>query len=213
MEVMSDRVRRCCTLTFGAKRSVCSMRMRLHSCKRTAGRSVLALLLHITCAQPQMELVPSFSTQGLQTIGEDKVVLCQATGYNCQSVDPCGTCGLGRCSNLDTSCLGEGLLKTGTACSLRWAEVPPGVEVTFYNLWGPWSSSTDDCAEAWTCSFWIWPWIWPFGCLQGSEPKETWIGPMMADLEGDRCAVKISVRVGFTCGDCPPGFYRLLLII
>lgn len=145
--------------------------------------------------------------EGLLAVVEDVVLLCQAGERSCQSVDPCGGCGSARCSNLDDACLGGGLLKNTQTCSLRWAHVPEGVEVTFYNLWGKWSSSEDDCAEAWSCYSGMWP-----ICLQGSESKERWIGPMSADLEDDRCAVKISIRPGFTCGSCPLGFYRSVLL-
>ena len=150
---------------------------------------------------------PSQPLDAFTSIGEDRVVLCQGVGLACLNVDPCcEKCGLGRCLNVDDSCLGEGLLKVGRSCQLLWAEVPAGVEVTFYNLWGPWSASSDDCAQHWSCYFWAWPFHW--ACLRGSQPKETWIGPTSAPLADARCAVKISVRPGYTCGYCEPGFYR-----
>jgi len=122
-----------------------------------------------------------------------------------QTVDPCGSCGRGRCSNLDDTCLGSGVLKAGFSCNLGWASVPPGVEVTFYNLWGSWSANSADCAPSWAC--YTWPHWW-LGCLSGSEPKETWVGPLAASLAMPRCAARVSVRPGFTCEPCPPGFYR-----
>jgi hypothetical protein len=151
-----------------------------------------------------LQLRPS-RAGNLLAVGDDSVVLCKGKGeFLCQSVDPCGVaCGSGKCSNLDDACLGDGVLKDGSACSLRWAHVPVGVEVTFYDLWGQWGSSGADCAESWSCYYWL-----AAICWQGSQPKETWIGPVSADLEGGRCAVKISIRPGFTCGNCPPDFYR-----
>ena len=67
---------------------------------------------------------------GLLNIGtDDKVILCHDEGVKCQTIDPCGSCGHGRCSNLDHSCLGAGVLKSGYSCDLRWASVPTGVQV------------------------------------------------------------------------------------
>ena len=119
-------------------------------------------------------------------------------------VDPCGSCGRGRCSNLDDMCLGSGVLKTTLgSCNLRWARVPDGIEVTFNNLWGDWSSTTADCTPAYTCYEW-----WEPICRSGSEPKETWIGPVASNLGDARCAVSINIRPGFTCDMCPPDSYR-----
>ena len=134
--------------------------------------SYLLFALDLSSAQPQLPHSALPQPGGLlKAIGEEKVVMCQASGTNCQSLDPCGTqCGVGRsvgdsmdagrCWNLDDSCLGEGLLKFGRSCGLLWAEVPPGVELTFYNLWGPWSFNTNDCAAQWSCYYWIWPFRW-----------------------------------------------------
>ena len=81
------------------------------------------------------------------------IVLCQKEDgkSGCQTVDPCGQCGRGRCSNLDDTCMGAGILKSGFSCNLRWAKVPAGVDITFYNLWGPWSFNSNDCAISWWC--------------------------------------------------------------
>eukprot|EP00802_Teleaulax_amphioxeia_P012681 Tamp_12725.p1 GENE.Tamp_12725~~Tamp_12725.p1 ORF type:complete len:444 (+),score=49.83 Tamp_12725:449-1780(+) len=144
----------------------------------------------------------------LQVIGgSEVVVLCQTEDgtVGCQTVDPCGPCGRGRCSNLDEPCLGAGVLKSGFFCNLRFASVPAGVEVVFYNLWGPWSFNSNDCAAFWWC--YSWP-FWPFGCLRGSEPRERWAGPIASSLDDARCAVWIDIQPGFTCAACPDGFFR-----
>ena len=62
---------------------------------------------------------PSQPLDAFTSIGEDRVVLCQGVGLACLNVDPCcEKCGLGRCLNVDDSCLGEGLLKVGRSCQL-----------------------------------------------------------------------------------------------
>ena len=93
-------------------------------------------------------------TSKLQIIGDSAaIVLCQTEDgtSGCQTVDPCGQCGRGRCSNLDDPCLGAGVLKSGFSCNLRWVKVPAGVDITLYNLWGPWSFNSNDCATSWSC--------------------------------------------------------------
>jgi len=97
------------------------------------------------------------------------------------------------------------VLKSGVSCNLRWASVPAGVEVVFYNLWGPWSFNSNDCAALWCC--YSGPY-WPLGCLRGSEPRERWAGPLAASLDDARCAVWIDIQPGFTCAACPDGFFR-----
>jgi len=93
---------------------------------------------------------------------------------------------MGRCINLDSSCLNYPNLKHCQLffgcgwCDMRQVEVPAGVHVYTYDQF-------DGCSSSW---------------------RESIVGPAGRELAADRCQLKISLQSGWTCEPCALGQYR-----
>ena len=92
--------------------------LRLQMGKQATTRLLIMLCVLVQACDRSAAIEGSRPDPKLQIIQDSAaIVLCQKEDgkSGCQTVDPCGQCGRGRCSNLDDPCMASGILKSGTS--------------------------------------------------------------------------------------------------